>query len=283
MAQHSKYWSCTKFADWIRGTKKGGAKTAEGWDEWNTAAQMKHNFRYWLAEEALDHIQDFVTWPIRKIYDIKYYINNRWVTRTHSLTAHRKDIKPGDWCDVGNRFLPCLFNELRDFVEVELAWWHIAWADPEEKAKYNAPFYATGWFRWRTWRCPQAGLDNLKWQSELRWGVDEGFEPGDPKIGEPTPQALNAQEILALYKWWCEVYPNRPDPHDASGWSEYCERKRAEHGDKGLSFFKETADPELRALGDLALKKTHEIEAAYEAEDTEMMCRLIRVRGSLWT
>ena len=283
MAQHSNYWSCSKFADWLRGTKKLGAGTAEEWDDWTTAAQMKHNFRYWLAEEGLSHLQDFVTWPIRKIYDVKYYINNRWVTRTHSLTAHPRDIKPGQWCDVGNRFLPCLFNELVDFVEVELAWWHIAWADKDEKAKYNAPFWASGWFRWRTWRCPQAGLDNLDWQRNLRHDVDSGWAEGDPNIGKPTPQAVKAQEVLDLYRWWKDVYPNRPDPHDASGWSEYCERKRQEHGDTGLSFMKESKDPELRALGDAALKKTTEIEAAYEAEDEEMMIRLIKVRHGLWT
>jgi hypothetical protein len=283
MAQHSKYWSCSPFADWLRGTKKLSAGTAEQWDDWTTAAQMKHNFRYWLAEEGLSHLQDFVTWPIRKIYDVKYYINNRFVTRTHALTAHPRDIKPGQWCDVGNRFLPCLFNELVDFVEVELAWWHIAWADKEEKAKYNAPFYATGWFRWRTWRCPQAGLDNLDWQRNLRHDVDSGWSEGDPNIGLPTPQAVKAQEVLDLYRWWKDVYPNRPDAHDASGWSEYCERKRQEHGETGLSFMKESANPETRALGDVALKKTHEIEQAYDAEDEAMMIRLIKVRHGLWT
>ena len=283
MAHHSKYWSCSPFADWLRGTKKLSAGTAEQWDDWTTAAQMKHNFRYWLAEEGLSHLQDFVTWPIRKIYDVKYYVNNRWVTRTHSLTAHARDIKPGQWCDVGNRFLPCLFNELVDFVEIELAWWHIAWADKDEKAKYNAPFWATGWFRWRTWRCPQAGLDNLDWQRSLRHDVDSGWAEGDPNIGKPTPQAVKAQEVLDLYRWWKDVYPNRPDAHDVSGWSEYCERKRQEHGDTGLSFMKESKNPELRALGDAALTKTHEIEQAYEAEDEEMMIRLIKVRHGLWT
>ena len=283
MAQHSRYWSCSPFADWLRGTKKLSAGTAEEWDDWTTAAQMKHNFRYWLAEEGLSHLQDFVTWPVRKIYDVKYYVNNRWVTRTHSLTAHPKDIKPGQWCDVGNRFLPCLFNELVDFVEVELAWWHIAWADKDEKAKYNAPFWATGWFRWRTWRCPQAGLDNLDWQRNLRHDVDSGWAEGDPNIGKPTPQAVKAQEVLDLYRWWKDVYPNRPDPHDASGWSEYCELKRKEHGETGLSFMKESANPETRALGIAALDKSHEIEQAYEAEDEEMMIRLIKVRHGLWT
>jgi len=282
MAQHTHYWSCSKFADWVRGTAKLKVGTSEEWDDWTTAAQMKHNFRYWLAEEGLSHLQDFVTWPVRKIYDVKYYVNNRWVTRTHALTAHPRDIKPGQWQDVGNRFLPCLFNELVDFVEVELAWWQIAW-DAEARPKYNAPFWATGWFRWRTWRCPQAGLDNLDWQRNLRHSVDDGWKEGDPNIGKLTPQAVKAQEVLDLYRWWKEVYPNRPDAHAASGWSEYCELKRKEHGETGLSFMRESANPETRALGTAALTKTHEIEQAYEAEDEEMMIRLIKVRHGLWT
>ena len=276
------YWSCSKFADWIRGTAKLKMGTADEWDNWTTAARMKNDYRYWLAEEGLDYLQKVVYYIPDKLHAVKYYINNRFVTRAHALTAHRRDIKPGEWRDVGNRFLPCLFNELQDFVEVELAWWQVAW-NSEERPKYKVPFWAYGWWRVRTWRCPQAGLDNLKWQSDLRWGEDDGFEPGDPKIGQPTPQAKNAQEILALYKWWTEVYHQRLDPHDASGWTEYCDRKRQEHGDTGLSFMKESKNPELRALGDAALAKTHALETAYEAEDEEMMIRLIKIRNSLWT
>lgn len=272
------YWTCSKFADWLRGTTKGGAKTAEGWDEWEKRAKAAYPVRWWLAEEGLDILQTIFYWPTDRLYDIKYYINNRWVSRTHALTAHPRDIKPGQWCDVGNRFLPCLFNELVDFVEVELAWSHIAWSDKKDRTKYNPPFWATGWFRWRTWRCPQAGLDNLDWQSKLTWGGDE-VEEGSDLVDKPSPQAERAMEILALYKWWTEVYRNRPDPHDASGWSEYCDRKR----DEGGHFLRETKDPELKALGERALTKTHEIEAAYEAEDEAMLIRLIKIRNSLWT
>jgi hypothetical protein len=182
---------------------------------------------------------------------------------------------------VGNRFLPCLFNELVDFVEIETAWSHIAWGDKKDTAKYNPPFWATGWFRWRTWRCPEAGLDHLDWAMTLT--NSDWCEPDHIDYAKPTPQAERAREIKELYTWWKEVYPNRPDPHDAGGWSEYCERKRKEHGETGLSFMKESANPETRALGDVALKKTHEIEQAYDAEDTEMMIRLIKVRDGLWT
>ena len=280
MAHHTHYWSCSPFADWIRGTKKLSAGTAEEWDEWTTAAQIKHNFRYWLAEEALGHIQDFVTWPVRKIYDIKYYINNRWITRTNSLTAHPRDIKPGQWQDLGNRFLPCLFNQLVDFVEIETAWSHIAWGDKESRAKYNPPFYASGWFRWRTWRCPQAGLDHLDWAMTLtnvEW-LDEN-KKGEAK---PTSQAISAKEIKELYIWWTTVYQNRPEPMDASGWSEHCDAMRVKYPDSLFSSLN-GRDSDDKQSSDKAHKLLQEIEAAYEKEDEEMMIRIIKIRNSLWT
>ncbi len=282
MAHHTHYWSCSPFADWLRGTKKLSAGTAEEWDDWTTAAQMKHNFRYWMAEEALGHIQDFVTWPVRTLYDIKYYINNRWVTRTHSLTAHPRDIKPGKWQDVGNRFLPCLFNELVDFVEIETAWHQVAWGDKEARAKYDPPFYATGWWRWRVWRSPQAGLDHLDWAMTLTMGSDWGVEETSPDHGKPTSQAERAREIKELYTWWTTVYPNRPDPHDASGWSAYCEAIRVANGGK-FSFSEKNKTPELQEMSDRSHALLQEIETAYEAEDEAMMIRLIKARDSLWT
>jgi hypothetical protein len=243
---------------------------------------MKHNFRYWLAEEALGHLQDFVTWPVRKIYDVKYYINNRWVSRTHSLTAHPRDIRPGQWQDVGNRFLPCLFNELVDFVEIEQAWSHIAWGDKEARAKYNPPFWASGWFRWRVWRCPQAGLDHLDWAMTLTCDENWGVDKDSPDFGKPTSQALRAKEIKELYLWWTVTYRNRPDPYDASGWTAHCEAMRVKYPSKMFASLN-TKDKEDRKASDKAHKLLQKIEAAYEKEDEVMMIRLIKARDSLWT
>jgi len=281
VAQHGHYWSCTPFADWIRGTTKLKMGTSEEWHEWETRAKRDYPVRWWIAEEGLGHIQDFVTWPVRKLYDVKYYINNRWVSRTHSLTAHPRDIKPGDWRDVGNRFLPCLFNELVDFVEIESAWHHIAWND-DAKEKYRAPFWASGWFRWRTWRCPEAGLASLDWSISLVWDKDWGVDETSPEFGKPTSQAIRAKEIKDLYIWWTTVYPNRPDPHDASGWSEYCDRLREEKGSDhwiGMN----SKSPETEKMGKKALKLSQKIEEAYDKEDEAMMIRLIKIRDSLWT
>lgn len=282
MAHHSRYWSCTPFADWLRGTKKLGAGTADEWDEWTTQAKIKHSFRYWLAEDGLDAVQNFITWPVRKLYDIKYYINNRWVTSTHALTAHPRDIKPGTWRDVGDRFLPCLFNELVDFVEIELAWSHIAWSEKKAREKYAAPFWATGWFRWRTWRCPQAGIDHLDWASSLKFN-DDWIESTDPLYGKPTPQAVSAQEIKALYMWWTTVYHNRPDPHEASGWSAVCDEYRAAHGGSAMGMFRQNKDRGLARRKERAFKLLQKIERQYEREDDEMLTRLVKIRRHLWT
>ena len=271
------YWTTGKFADWLRGTPSPTALTHSGWKKWRQEAKAAHPVRYWLADDGLDYLQTVVFYIPDKLYALKYYINNRWVTRTHALTAHPRDIAPGDWCDVGNRFLPCLFNELRDFVEIELAWWHIAWDSNDEREKYNAPFWATGWFRWRTWRCRQAGLDNLAWQMNL---TNDWLDDDHPDRNKPSFQAERAQEILALYRWWTEVYPNRPDPHDAGGWSAYCEQRRSSGAD--LLDFEDRTQAELDRSRE-ALDATQAIEDKYNQEDEEMMIRLIKIRQSLWT
>jgi hypothetical protein len=71
-----------------------------------------------------------------------------------------------------------------------------------------------------------------------------------------------------------------PDPMDEGGWSAYCEYMRVRYGDDVLH---EERTDEERAMSKQALDKTHEIERAYDDEDTVMMKRLIEIRSSLWT
>jgi hypothetical protein len=274
----SNYWSCSKFADWLRGTAKLKAGTGKEWRLWKEAAKESHPIRYWIVEEGLDYMQNFVNWPLDRMHDVRYYINNRWITRSHALTAHARDIRPGDWCDVGNRFLPCLFNELVDFVEVEQAWHHVMW-DEEARKKFAVPWHRR-FLRFRTWRCPDAGIEHLLWASGLKLDEHMGTDKGSEDYGKPTHQALAAQEILALYRWWREVYPNRPNVHDASGWSAYCEMRR----NKGYDFLDlEDKSEDEATQCKTALDKSNEIEKAYNDEDEAMMIRLIKIRDSLWT
>jgi hypothetical protein len=274
----SNYWSIGKFADWIRGTPKIKCGTSEEWDAWEATAKVAHPVRWWIAEEGLDYLQTIVCYIPDKLNDIRYYINNRWVSHSHALTAHPRDIKPGSWSDVGNRFLPCLFNELVDFVEIEQAWHHCMWSD-EAKTEFEVPWWRSGWLRWRTWRCPEAGMEYLKWASSLT-NVD--FLDEDKKHeAVPTYQATSAKEIIELYTCWTVTYRNRPDAYEASGWTAACEASRIANGGK-LSFSSDK-DPVLKKASDKAHKLLQKIEADYEKEDEAMMIRLIKVRHGLWT
>jgi hypothetical protein len=278
MPTRSNYWSSSKFADWIRGTSKLQWGTFEEWDQWRDDSKNKHPIRYWIAEKGLDYLQDIIYWPLDKIRDLRYYINNRFITRSHALTAHPRDIKRGEWRDVGNRFLPCLFNELVDFVEVEQAWHYVLWND-EEKKKYAVPV-SRRWFNIRGWRSPEAGLAYLDWASALKLDEGWGVYPGDKGYGETTCQAEAAKEIKELYIWWTKIYPARPDPYDASGWSAVCEEIRKDLGD---SLFAEPKDPALKEKRTEASRLLNKIEEEYKKEEEEMLIRLIRIRESLWT
>jgi len=277
----SHYWTNGLFADWLRGTPKLKCGTGEEWDAWEDKAKAAHPIRWWIAEEGVDYLQKFVYYIPDRLNDIRYYINNRWVSHSHRLTAHPRDIKPGSWRDVGNRFLPCLFNELVDFVEIEQAWHHCIWSD-EAKTKFNVPWYRKGWLRWRTWRCPEAGMEYLKWASGLKIDDSMGVNPGEKGYGEPTYQAKAAKEIIELYTWWTTTYRNRPDPYDASGWTDHCEAMRVKHPGKMFASLN-TQDKEDRKASDKAHNLLRKIEAAYQKEDEQMMIRLIRIRESLWT
>jgi hypothetical protein len=274
----SHYWTIGPLADWLRGTPKLKCGTSEEWNDWETTAKAAHPIRWWIAEEGLDYLQRIVYYIPDKLNDIRYYINNRWVSHSHALTAHPRDIQPGNWSDVGNRFLPCMFNELVDFVEIEQAWHHCMWSD-DAKTKFDVPWWRSGWLRWRTWRNAEAGLEYLRWAETL---TNAEFLDEDKKHeAVPTYQATAAKEIIELYTWWTVTYRNRPDPYEASGWTAACEASRIANG--GRLSFSADKDPVLKKASDKAHKLLQKIEKQYADEEEAMMIRLIKIRESLWT
>jgi hypothetical protein len=273
MRMRFNYWTCSKFADWIRGTMKPMATDGDGWKTWKHEAKRKHPIRYWIAEEGLDLLQMIVYWPADIMYSAKYYVVNRWIDQSHALVAHYKHIPRGQWLDLGGRMLYCLFDELVDFVEIEIAYKNYRWNEEKQK---GMRWWQVGRWRTRTWRSREAGLDYLKWEMTL---TDEEWLDNDKKHeAKPTSQALAAKEIMDLYTWWTEVYPNRPDPYDVSGWSAYCDSKR----ERGI-WFMETDPLENKEETYKILSDNSAIEAAYEKEEEEMLIRLIKIRNNLWT
>lgn len=255
----NKYWSCSEFANKIRGSRKPIAATREEWYLWKRTARNKHPLRYWIAEELLDNVQNFLAWPADKFNDIRYYTVNRWIARTHQLTADPKDIKPGAYSDLRERMLYCNFNELVNFVEKECAWMNVVFSEDNRK-KYNTPFWGAGICNTRSWRCPEAGIDHLNFQAE-------------------SSEHSKAKEILCLYYWWTEMRPARKHPYDISGWNKYCEDYERSNPDR--SFFDKTEEEKKKALD--IIDEGTKIEELYEQEDEDMLVRLMRVRLDLWT
>lgn len=72
----------------------------------------------------------------------------------------------------------------------------------------------------------------------------------------------------------------RPDPYDVSGWTELCEEQRRDDPD---DFLGENAPQSRKERVRISLDELQTIEDNYEREDEEMMIRLIKVRGSMWT
>jgi hypothetical protein len=272
----SNYWSCSKFADKIRGTAKPYALDGDGWHQWKKEAKASHKIRYWMAETGLSKLQNFVMWPVDKLYSIKYYVVNRWVDQSNALVAHKKNIKPGQYMDLDGKIFYCLFDELVDFVEIEKAYNNFRWS--EEKSK-SLKWWQGGIWRTRTWRNPEAGIEHLKWEMAL---TDEEWLDEDKKhLAKPTDQARVAGEILELYTWYTEFYPKRECAMDLSGWSEYCRYLEK----KEIPFLSNNRYDEVYPNERVTAihKRNNEIDQSYEQEDTEMLIRLIKIRKSLWS
>jgi hypothetical protein len=186
------YWSCSDFADKIRGIEKPLALTLEGWDEWKINASKKHPIRFYIAEELLDEVQDFLNFPRDLYRAARIYIRNRYIDKIHYL---KTGLTPGQYYDLDHRIMHALFNELVIFVEIE------------------------------------ATLDHLEWSSRLTHGEDDGVSPEDELYGKPTRHAKESLEIIELYNWW-KKRDERKDPMVESGWDNYCDKPKEERTEK---------------------------------------------------
>jgi hypothetical protein len=190
------YWSCSQFANLIRGTTKPPALGWDEWEVWRQESKTKHPYRYWVAEKVLDFLQDIVNLPIDIYHTIEVYVRNRYIDKLHYL---RTGLKKGEYYDLDHRILHGIFNELVIYVESELA--HTMKAYPERNYKFIKG------------RCKQAGLDYLNWAGQLKLNEDYGFNPDDEAYNKPTAQAIGSQKILELYNWWLDR-DYRVSPYD---------------------------------------------------------------------
>ncbi len=198
----SHYWTCSKFADWLRGTKYPFSAGFDDWDDIHEEARSAHPFRYWLAETGLRWVQDVVFYIPDTWESIGHYCRNRFIQRVHLIDTKWP---PGHWMDTDERILRGVMEALVFYVEIDCGAWGTK-KDPRE-----------------------AGLEHLDWEAGL---VHEDWVDDD-LVGTPTDQAERAMEVKSLYLWWKDERPARLDPYDfvdeeAEGLERYKECIRME-------------------------------------------------------
>jgi hypothetical protein len=275
-----KYWSCSKFALWLLKRyciEKPNAAEIGQWKVWKDASRTKNKFVYWFVEEFLDFAQEIIYFPFTKFSDFRYYLIKRFVMKTHYLNTK---LTPGVYHEIDTRILYGLFETLVDFIEVEKARIEVIF-DQESARKYGFTGLTKflDWIGIKQWRSAEAGIKYLEWEMSL---TDDVCLFEEKEYAPPTPQSLSAKEQYELYNWWKNVRPLRPDPYDASGWTELCEKRRGTNKEPLSSFWCDQTD-EDRAETHKALNLCNQIEQQYFNEDTEMLIRLIKIRANLWT
>jgi hypothetical protein len=250
------------------------------WETWDEELKKNRPVAFFLTETLPEWLEWIPEHSVDYVNNVRYWINNYW----HGSHRLNSNLAKGKWHEYEERLLHSMFDSFVDFIEVETASSHIAWSKDEDIKKYNIPWrHRHSWTEWiHQFRCPQAGIDHLRWEMTL----DEPPDPPDPNWMSSDYQAVNAREKMALYTWWKIIRPARGDDWDDSGLRTFWDSMDAKYGDGdwlglGSSKAKMTA-AEQRQYRKFN-KAKDDLEEQRHQEDEDMMIRLIKIRRNLWT
>lgn len=225
-----------------------------------------------MLKNSLEYLEDFM-------YDVKRHVDNliywfRYRTYDRYNIIKISSLKP-DYYDTDTRMLHGMFDLLVDFIEIEKAHMHKVFSEEFRNQNYFKKELYWALHLFTEVRDREQGLAYLDWE------INESDCKG---------QAECAKEQKELYLWWKDIRPNRKDPMDLSGWSDFCDKYRHKlwifkpcEDSPELSELVDTLTPEEREEERKILDKLHEVEMSQELEDEVMLTRLIRIRKSLWT
>ena len=280
-----QYYSSSKFVNWLRKkvfkVDKPHALGLGEWRKWDEELAKNRPIANFFTETLPDFCGRAVENVTAPYDNTRIYISNR-LAGTHYL---RSTLEKGKYHELGKRMLYANFDAFAEFIEIEEASMHVVWSDKAERAKYWTPLWKRIWSGQFTWRCPQAGIDHLKWEMTLNTPPD----PPDPNWQSSPRQAEDAFHKMVLYTWWRETRPNRKDEFIASGLSDFWEKMDVKYGttkETGgwLGFANNSKLTKEESIEYHRLSKlSNSIEEGYRLEDDEMLIKLIKMRDSLWT
>lgn len=256
-----------------------------GWRKWHAKTKQDYPigyfFRYTLRDIVVGAISEF----FRPLSDLRIYVRQRFVERTHIIDT---GLKPGGWYEFDDRILHASFNMLVDFVEIETAWHHVI-CDSEARKKYAMPWYTQlpYFLRWKKWRNAEAGVAHLDWAASLTFDED-WVDKTDEKFGTPTPQAIAAAKTKQLYLWWKSRpennhYVEASNLYNTDMFWDKIQDKHPELDRKDLMFEEDILTKEEKEERKKLMTAIYEHEQKLHETDNEMLIELIKIRRSLWT
>ena len=276
-----RHYDDTKIINWLRikvfKVEKPYSLPWGQWKIWRADFRATRPVAYFFTESMPAAIEWVHAHTIEYVSNFRYYVHNR------ASNSHRLDstLEKGKYHEFSNRMLYSLFDSYVDFIEIEEAYNHLAWATEKDRKKYNVPFWDRYWFfRWgKGWRCEAAAIDHLKWEMTL-----DTPNPKDPNWQSSPLQAKSAREKMELYVWWKKIRPMRGDAWEVSGLKTFWDEMEKKYGDGflGIGGRKSMSPAESRKYDKLSNDQSA-LEQAWDDEDDAMIHRLVDIRKSLWT
>lgn len=249
-----------KFRKWMN-FNPPNALDHDGWTDFAAEFKKKAPIRYIIKYAIVHRIEGFYDKLGRLGWNIHYHIIRKY---------HLVDTKLGPgYHEIDKRMLHANFELLVDYVEIECA--NIATAfDGKARKK------ALGWrrklpsiLRFKEFRSRDLGIKHLEWETTLASATIDTYE-------QSLGQAQRAVQVILLYTWWKEIYPNRQD-------LEYPDIGEKTHSLRFLSKKWRKNNPEDNAKISQWSKDSFQQELDWDDEDEEMLIALMKIRKGLWT
>ena len=239
-----------------------GSMSSKGWRLFDKEFKERAPIRYWLKSGLIRRIINPIRWRYNGISDWFRY------RTTHKYHIIDTGLVPG-YYEIDTLMLHGNFNMLKDFVEVSQArhryYWSDDYRDNSSWCEKHMPFYSVFY----PFRRPDLGIAYLDWASTLD-------DPSLPPYEQSPSQAVEAREIKSLYLWWVKDRPARK------------EIEHVHYDNQGLGWLSSLDEDFDRDAEDYKAHVENMVQrdkqaADWEAEDQDMLIRLMKIRKGLWT
>lgn len=249
-----------KFRKWMN-FNPPDALDMDGWNDFRDEFRKKAAIRYFIKYAIIRRIERIYDRIGKLGWDIRY----RTIRKYHLINTK---LDPG-YHDIDTRMIHGNFELLVDYVEIECANIETAFKPEERKAALGWRYYLPALLRFKEFRSRELGIKHLEWEMTL---ASPTLSEYDRNFG----QAQRAVQVVLLYTWWKEVYPNRQD-------LKYPDIEDDENSLRFLSAKWKKNNPNISAKISQWSKDSFQQELDWDTEDEEMLISLMKIRKGLWT